>query len=118
METKLYFDKSKKAMLPETLNEFTADGGKFQMASQANGTWRRVWTRDINYGDHRFITIEGGVTRVMPMYHQGVVLVAVRQLSIEGGAEDTATESVTVWEKQFVAEDDAVEAVQKMRELL
>ena len=105
-------------MLSETLNEFTADGGKFQMASQANGTWRRVWTHDIKHGADRFITIEGGVTRVMPLYHQAVVLVTVRQIRIAGGAEDEATEQITVWTQQFVAEDDAVEAVQKMRGLL
>ncbi len=95
-----------------------SDGSKFQMASQANGTWKSIWKIDVPFdGQKRFITIEGGVTAVMPLYHQAVINVLVRQIGLENDAEDEGSEQITVWTKQFVGEDDAIETVQKMRKL-
>lgn len=102
--------------LEETILEFMSDGGKFQMASQSNRTWKSVWKVDVPFdGMKRFITIEGGITDVMPHYHQAVINVLVRQIRIEGGAEDTSSEQITVWEKNFVEVDDAIEAIKEMR---
>jgi hypothetical protein len=93
-----------------------ADGSKFQMASQANKTWKSVWKIDIPFeGQKRFITIEGGITDVMPNYHQAVINVLVRQINVEGGAEDVSSEQITVWEKNFVDRDEAIDEVKKMR---
>jgi hypothetical protein len=104
--------------LVENLFEFMADGTKFQMASTGNKTWKSVWKKDIPFdGKKSFITIEGGVTNVMPAYHQAVINVLVRQISIEGGSEDTASEQITVWVRSFVGEDDAIEKIKEMRNL-
>lgn len=103
--------------LEESILEFMSDGSKFQMASQAGGTWKSIWKVDVPFdGGKRFITIEGGITDVMPQYHQAVINVLVRQIRIEGGAEDTSSEQITVWEKNFVKADDAIEAIKEMRE--
>jgi hypothetical protein len=108
----------KNVKLTETLNEFMADGSKFQMASAANKTWKSVWKVDIPFdGQKRFITIEGGVTNVMPAYHQAVINVLVRQIDVEGGAEDVSSEQITVWIRSYISEDEAIEKMKEMREL-
>ncbi len=92
-----------------------ADHSKFQMASKAGGTWKTVWKVDLPFGKIDFITIEGGVTNVMPNYHQAIINVLVRQIDLKGGAEDVSSEQITVLVKDFVDEDEAVDFIRSKR---
>lgn len=93
--------------LPETLNEFMDDGGKFQMARPSDGTWTSVHKEVVRFGQIGVVTIEGGYTSTTNDSHTAVINVTVKPLALENGAEDQAVETITVYYKEFKSEDEA-----------
>ena len=92
------------------------DGSKYQLARPADGTWTSVHKEVVRFGKIGVVTIEGGYTSTTNDSHTAVINVTVKPLALENGAEDQATETITVYYKEFKSEGEAkvqVEAVLK-----
>jgi hypothetical protein len=97
--------------IPESLMEFMSDGGKYQLARPAEGTWVQCWKREIAIGRHSVIEVEGGYTSTTDDSHTAVINVTVKPLKLANGAEDQANETITVFYKDFRTVKEAEKAV-------
>jgi hypothetical protein len=97
----------------ESLLEFTADGGKYQLSRAAEGTWTRCWQSTILIGRAKCIRIEAGVTSTVPSAHTACINVTVSPVSLANGAEDQADEQITVFYEDFQRAEDAVDRLKK-----
>jgi hypothetical protein len=93
--------------LPESLMEFMNDGGKWQLARPAEGTWTSLWQKSVKIAGHETIIIEGGFTSTTDDSHTLVINVTIRPMKLQNGAEDQANETITVYYRDFKSEGEA-----------
>lgn len=87
------------------LVEFTTDGAQYQLA--AHDGWHEVWSESVEIGTIGKVRIFGGWTSTMKNVHTAVINVTVVPLGGEG-AEDKATETMTIYYKDWTTEIDAI----------
>jgi hypothetical protein len=87
--------------LPESLMEFMDDGGKYQLARPAEGTWETLSQNAIRVGGHETVIIEAGVTSTSEDSHTLVINVTVKPMKLQNGAEDQANETITIYYRDF-----------------
>ena len=99
--------------LHESLKEFNSDGAKFQLATPSEKTWKSIWSSKLNIGASSIVFIEAGYTSTTADVHTAVINVTVKPLSLENGAEDQASETITVYYRDFQKPDQAEKALRE-----
>ena len=103
-------------MLYESLNEFLADGSKFQSATPANKTWKSCWIDALHFDKHQCVVVEGGVAGTMRNNFAAIVNVTISPLKMSNGAEDLAPEQLTIFmDDTFDNEEQAIEKIKSLR---
>jgi len=103
-------------MLHETLNEFLADGSKFQSATPYNKTWKSCWIDALHFDKKQCVVVEGGVTCTEENNFAAIVNVTVSPLHMENGAEDLAPEQISIFiDESFDDEEKAIAKVKSLR---
>lgn len=104
-------------MLHESLNEFLADGSKFQSATPANKTWKSCWKDALHFDNHQCVVVEGGVAGTMRNNFAAIVNVTISPLKMKNGAEDLAPEQISIFmDDTFDNEEEAIEKIQSLRD--
>jgi len=99
----------------EFLNEFN-DVAIFQLAMGEQ--WTEVWSDYISIGDIKVIKIVAGFTSTTEDNHTAVVNVMVVPKLNKDGADDQATETVSVYFKDFRNPEDAKNDVLRFKQTI
>jgi hypothetical protein len=103
-------------MLHESLNEFLADGAKFQSATPANKTWKSCWKDALHFDENQCVVVEGGVAGPMRNNFAAIVNVTISPLKIKNGAEDLAPEQISIFmDDNFNDEAKAIATINSLR---
>lgn len=103
-------------MLHESLNEFLADGSKFQSATPGNKTWKSCWKDALHFDKHQCVVVEGGVAGTMRNNFSAIVNVTISPVKMSNGAEDLSPEQLTIFiDDTFDNEETAIKKVQSLQ---
>ena len=103
-------------MLYESLNEFLADGSKFQSATPANKTWKSCWKDALHFDKHQCVVVEGGVAGTMRNNFAAIVNVTISPVKMSNGAEDLAPEQLTIFmDDSYDNEEQAITKIKTLR---
>ncbi len=103
-------------MLHESLNEFLADGAKFQSATPANKTWKSCWKDALHFDENQCVVVEGGVAGTMRNNFAAIVNVTISPLKMKNGAEDLAPEQISIFmDDSFEDEAKAIATIKALR---
>jgi hypothetical protein len=102
-------------MLYESLNEFLADGSKFQSATPSDKTWKSCWKDALHFDKHQCVVVEGGVAETMRNNFAAIVNVTISPLKVKNGAEDLAPEQISIFMDDTF--DDEAKAIAKINSL-
>jgi len=100
----------------EFLNEFNDDSASFQLAMGEQ--WTEVWTDSISIGNIKVIKIIAGFTSTSEDNHTAVVNVMVVPKLNKDGADDQATETISVYFKDFRNPEDAKNDVLRFKQTI
>ena len=101
--------------LHESLKEFNDAGPKLQLATPSEKTWKTVWKSHVSVGSDAVVFIEAGFTSTTSDSHTAVINVTVKPLKLQNGAEDMATETITIYYKDFSTPKEAADILDKIR---
>ena len=96
------------------LSEFNDDGGKYQLARPADGTWTSLWKSHLRIGGIKTVLMEGGYTSTTSDSHTLVINVTVVPIQLQNAAEDQANETITVYYRDFKTEKEAREEMARI----
>jgi hypothetical protein len=104
-------------MIPETLNEFLADGAPFSLSQEGDGfEWH--WRFEIEADGKTLATLRGGVDSTMKDVHTAIVNLLVQSGAMSPKGDEVGWERFIIYQQDHKTEEEAIKDVESKKTIM
>lgn len=104
-------------IIPETLNEFLADGAPFSLSQEGDGfEWH--WRFEVTADDKSIAILRGGVDSTLKDVHTAVVNLLVQSGAMSPKGDEVGWERFILYQKDWKTENEAMKDVTSKKTIM
>ena len=103
--------------IPESLNEFLADGAPFSLSQEGDG-FEWIWKFEIVTDQNTLANLRGGVDSTLPNVHTAVVNLLVHSGAMSPKGDEVGWERFILYQKDFTTKSEAEEDIKSKKTLM